>query len=99
MAFGFHGHRVEQSEIVRTIWGQVVNLPAMSGSMISSALNRRWVDSSGRAFRARASFTDLAAGVAQVDNNVIASELRNNRPLIIGTQGHAMLVTALTYQA
>ena len=97
MAFGFYGHRVEQADIVRAIWGQVVNLPAANGSMIIAALARKWTDANGHSFRAHGQFTDLTTGVGGVNNNVIAAELAANRPLIVGTQGHAMLVTAMTY--
>jgi hypothetical protein len=97
MAFAYHGHPVSQSEIVRTIWGQVVNLPAMNGMTITGALNREWTDSNGKRFRSRSSFTDLAAGVAMVDNQRIVSELKAERPLIVGVKGHAMLLTAISY--
>ena len=97
MALGYYGHNVPQEQIVAKIWGTDANLPAYSGSTITAALSGTWRDTQGKRFRVTTRYTDLSTGVLQVNNDVVASELKANRPLIVGTQGHAMLVTSMTF--
>jgi len=97
MLFGFHGHAVSQERIVQSVWGQLVDLPAMSGSMMSESLARPWVDDRGRRFQARVRVFDVDAGQYGVDTDAIIDELRAERPLLVGTVGHAMVMTALRY--
>jgi hypothetical protein len=97
MLFGYYGHPVSQEQIVRQAFGQLVNMPG-SPALISQALNREWVDTRGKHFRSSAIYSDAAAGGGAVNNDVIANELHDNHPLIVGAVGHAMLLTAMTYQ-
>jgi hypothetical protein len=57
---------------------------------IFDELNRKWTDNYGRNFRSSADFFDTPFdGI---------SELRRNRPLILGTLGHTVVLTALTLE-
>jgi len=89
MVFSFWGHPVSQQEIVRQTWGVAANVPAHP-LQIMNDLNRLWRDANGRPFRAVGDvFTATGATAAQ--------DLANNMPLIIGSMGHAMVLTAMSY--
>jgi hypothetical protein len=87
--FTYHGHPVDQSRIVEAVFGEEVNMPGTPGQILS-ALNRRWEDDDGGEFRAHAS----SIGTNYVN---AAQDLAADYPLIIGTMGHAMVLTSLTY--
>ncbi len=97
MIFGFHGHPVAQERIVESVWGRLVDLPAMNGNMMSESLARPWVDDRGKAFRARIRVLDVDAGLYGVDTPMVIAELRAERPLLVGTVGHAVVLTAMRY--
>ena len=89
MVFTYWGHPIEQTEIVRNTWGRIVNMPAQPYQIIAD-LNRSWIDSTGNRFR---SWGDVftANGVTA------AQDLAQGMPLIIGSMGHAMVLTAVSY--
>jgi hypothetical protein len=89
MIFEFYGRPVAQSRIVAECYGTVVDMPA-SPYMILAALNRSWIDDNGRDFQVESDWGD--ATLEQV-----ANDLADDHPLIIGTMGHAMVLTAMTY--
>jgi len=89
MIFDYYGHPVSQARIVQQAYGGVVNMPA-GPDRILRALNRQWVDDYGRPFIARADVFSVNAVTA-------TSDLQYNHPLIIGTLGHAVVLTAITY--
>jgi hypothetical protein len=87
MVFGYYGHRVSQSRIVRETWGGLLDKPVHERQLLDD-LNRSWTDNRGRRFRSIGDVLDQpAAGV---------SDLRRNRPLILGTLGHTVVLTAIT---
>jgi ABC-type bacteriocin/lantibiotic exporter with double-glycine peptidase domain len=89
MVFAYYGHRVSQSRIVRETWGGMVDKPVHERQLLDD-LNRDWTDNRGRRFRSNADVFDRpAAGV---------SDLRRNRPLILGTLGHTVVLTAITLE-
>ena len=89
MIFRYYGFVVPQEEIVRQAWGQIVNLPGQPWQIMAS-LNRPWRDSEGRHFSVSGdSFSANAMTAAQ--------DLSQNMPLIIGTLGHAMVLSSLQY--
>lgn len=89
MVFAFHGYELDQETIVRDTWGAIYNLPAQPYHIVQN-LNRSWVDRNGRRFRSSGdSFSANPMTAAQ--------DLASDQPLIIGTGGHAMVLTALVY--
>ncbi len=88
MLFHYAGHPVSQETIVATAYGRIVDLPA-TNEKILAALNRPWTDEAGQVFHPQAGLVDLAAAT---------NELAAGRPLIVGTLGHAMLLTAMDYR-
>jgi hypothetical protein len=98
MIFSFYGHPVAQPRIVQEAYGTVANVPAVAGSVMAQALNRTWTDDRGSEFHSSVrGLYDPAAGVSTLDNNQLIRELDQNRPFIVGTNGHAMVVTEMTY--
>jgi hypothetical protein len=89
MVFHHHGLTVSQQEIVKQAWGTLVNMPAQPQD-IARSLNRDWVDARGTRWR-------VATSTLTADPATAARDLAAGRPLIIGTMGHAMVLTALTY--
>ena len=88
MIFGFYGFSVQQSTIVSEIFGQAVDRPGQP-SQILHELNKNWTDDRGRQFRSQGDAVSANAFTAVKD-------LQQNQPLIIGSHGHAMVLTALT---
>jgi hypothetical protein len=97
MLFAFNSHSVAQPRIVQEAYGSVVNMPAV-GSVMAQTLNRAWTDDNGRTFYSTLEGAfDPAAGINTLNNAQLISELDQNRPYVIGTNGHAMVVTSMTY--
>lgn len=97
MIFGYHGHALPQERIVQSVFGQLVDLPAMNGMVMTRSLARPWVDLRGRRFQAKVRVFDMHAGQFELDTEAILTELREERPMLVGTVGHAMVMTALRY--
>ena len=89
MVFTYWGHPISQVEIVRQTWGQIVNMPAQPGQIIAD-LNRPWVDRNGNPFRSQ-------GDVFSANGATAAEDLAVGMPLIIGSMGHAMVLTAVSY--
>ena len=87
--FAYYGFDVPQRRIVQETWGSIVNLPGQPHEILAN-LNRPWVDARGRRFRA---FGD----VLTANPITAAQDLSADMPLIIGTLGHAMVLTSLVY--
>ena len=98
MLFSYYNHPVSQPSIVQSLYGAVVNLPSGNGWNIASRVNTTWVDANGKQFRAQLTGAyDFDARVMTVDNGMLVNELDQDRPVIIGTRGHAVVGTAIQY--
>jgi len=95
MVLGYHGHEVDQKTIVTKAYGSAANMPAQPGTILKE-LNRTWTDKGGDRFRVGAA--PVGAGAVEM-----AHELAAGFPLIIGysngIQGHAVVLTAMSYSA
>lgn len=91
MVFRYYHHPVSQERIVKEMYGRIENVPAEPWTMLQ-ALNRSWVDDNGQRFSSKSTpgRTNIIAA---------AQDLANDKPLIIGTLGHAMVLTYLQYRA
>ena len=89
MIFRYYGFIVPQERIVRETWGNIHNLPADPNTILAN-LNRSWRDANGRVFYARGDV--FSANVVTA-----AQDLSQDMPLIIGSRGHAMVLTSLVY--
>lgn len=89
MVFRYYGYSVSQERIVRETWGQIVNLPGQPDQILQN-LNRLWKDDFGRVF-------SVSGDVYSAEPVTAAQDLSNDMPLIIGTMGHAMVLTSLEY--
>jgi hypothetical protein len=90
MVFRYYGCRVPQERIVRDAWGSPDNYPGGPQEILES-LNRRWIDEEGKGFV-------VAGDVLSANVVTAAQDLAQDMPLIIGTMGHAMVLTSLRYQ-
>ena len=90
MIFRYYGFNISQEEIVRQTWGTIVNLPGQPQQILAN-LNRPWPDADGRTF--------YVMGDSFSANPITAAQdLSQDMPLIIGTMGHAMVLTSLQYR-
>lgn len=96
MIFRRYGYDVSQQQIVLQTFGSARNAPAY-GPQITSQLNRSYKTSDGRSFKVSATVSDMSTGQFQVNNSKIIESLEQGRPLLIGAQGHAMVLTAVKY--
>lgn len=98
MIFAFYGHTVSQDRIVSEVYGAPVNMPSGYGINMARQLNRKWKDDDGNCFRATLTGVyDAQAGVDTLTNADLIRELDNDHPILIGTGGHAMVLTAMQY--
>lgn len=88
MIFRYGRHPVSRQRIVREAWGQIADMPTQPAQILA-ALKRTWQDDKGVAF------TVSSEDVVSAD--VAMQRLSINRPLIVGTGGHVMVMTGLTY--
>ena len=89
MMFRMYGYDLPQQILVQQTWGNIVNMPAYPNQILA-ALNRTYVDRSGKRFTARGDALTVNVATAIQD-------LSNRSPLIVGTLGHATVLTALNY--
>lgn len=89
MVFRYYGHSVPQERIVTETWGGIVNLPGQPGQILDN-LNRGWTDQAGDDF-------SVSGDVYSANAITAAQDLAQDMPLIIGTMGHAMVLTSLVY--
>jgi hypothetical protein len=87
--FAYYGHPVSQARIVREAYGGIANMRG-SPQAIMGSLNRDWVDDAGRPF-------EVTANMYSGSWVTAAQDLAQNRPLIVGSLGHAMILTAAEY--
>jgi hypothetical protein len=89
MIFAYYGFEISQEQIVAQTWGRVVNMPGQPGQILGN-LNRWWIDRSGKRL-------SVQGTTFQANPRTAAQDLAADHPLIIGTRGHAMVLTDLTY--
>ncbi len=98
MIFGYYNHPVDQQRIVTEVYGAPINMPAMSGFVIASQINRSWVDDFGRPFHASLTAAyDAQAGVTAINNQAIVYALAGGHPIIVGARTHAVVMTQVQY--
>jgi hypothetical protein len=91
MIFSYYNHDISQERIVEEVFGIAINVPAQPYHILQ-ALNREWVDDDGNIFFCSTRPIPLQNGIIS-----IIDELTNNKPLIIGTLGHAVVLTRIVY--
>jgi len=87
--FRYYGHPVRQERIVAEAWGRIVDLPG-GPQQIMRSLNRHWRDDNDDEF-------DVSADAYSANAVTASQDLANDMPLVIGTMGHAMVLTAMTF--
>lgn len=96
--FGYRGYSISQAEIVEKVFGDDLDQPA-AGPQIIGAIDGAWTDQNGQEF--------YAQGVVLLDGQysiahpqalaIAAQELAAEHPLIVGSMGHAMVLSAMSY--
>lgn len=89
MIFGYYNRPVRQERVVQETFGRIIDMPA-NPLQILSAVNRPWTDERGKPF------TGYGAALP-IDPILAGRYMAQEKPLIIGTIGHAMVLTALNW--
>lgn len=98
MILTFHGHPIDQKQIVAQTYGAVVCLPSGANAVMGNALSRPYIDANGKGFRCKVTAAfDPQNGIANLNNTMIVNELLQNRPLIVCNTHHAMVVCGVDY--
>ncbi|NVK20608.1 MAG: C39 family peptidase [Methylocystaceae bacterium] len=98
MVFRYYGYHVSQPDIVRETYGHVGNIPAVTGLAISRNLQRSWKDSFGNYFSVEIEgLYDFDLGITNISDSQIISAMNSERPIVIGTTSHAMVLTAVAF--
>jgi len=95
MIFKYYDHPVSQSKIVRRVFGtSMANMPAMP-EQILEALNVEWEDDHGDTFTPEGDYI-MTHDINK--NTILASQLlADDTPIIIGSLGHATVLTAMSW--
>jgi len=93
MIFGYYGHPVSQEKIVKDIWGRIVDVPRHVDDVMRD-INRSWTDDRGRRFKVTGRRLTLDAFELPKQ---AARALEKNQPLIVGTLGHATVLTEMRW--
>lgn len=96
MLFDFYGYKLNQDQIVLNTKGGLVNA-AGTPSDIEANLEATWIDNNGRSFQSVALTYDAITGISDLNNSDVIAAITNDRPVILGADGHAMLMVALNY--
>lgn len=97
--FATHGYKIDQESLVTKLYGAADMCAIANGPEIRAAITGPWRDRRGQNFSAQADIVmDRDAGVTHPDPLAeMAQELMAGRPMIVGTLGHAMVITAMTF--
>ena len=98
LAFVMQGIPVDQMDFVAKAYGGLVCEPA-TGPVIQDAINGLWQDQWGNRRQAwMTPIVDVQQGIFHSDPFEAARlELLNDRVVMVGTLGHAICMTAMTY--
>jgi hypothetical protein len=100
--FAYHGRAVSQATIVKTLTGGALE-DIRSGVYcnMSALMSRNWTDEkTGAVFSSRVTSAydeTCASPFSPTPPAAVVSEINANRPLVIGTVVHAMLLAGVTY--
>ncbi|MDQ6881945.1 MAG: C39 family peptidase [Pseudomonadota bacterium] len=97
MVFARYGHALSQEHIVRQYFGHAADRP-VAAQAITQLLARPWKDGEGRRFEANASVSWVAERGPKSAYDTMVSELSNQRPLLIGVAGHAMVLVGIDFE-
>jgi hypothetical protein len=90
MVLRYYGANIPQERIVSEAFGGEYNLPGSLRKILRS-LNRKWFVDPDELWLVKADSRTATPATA-------AEDLANNEPLIIGTLGHAMVLTDIGYR-
>lgn len=91
MIFGYKGHRIDQADIVATVFGAAIPTTASPAAM-RRMLSARYTDRDGNDFRV--SYVPINATNGLYD---IVAALDNDDPLLVVTSHHAMVLTGVEF--
>jgi hypothetical protein len=97
--FATSGFDVPQEQFVQKAFGTSTTCATATGRMIQETVDGPWVDQQGHRLIANSKVVfDRLHSISIGDPvRAIADELYHGRPMLIGTQGHAMIITYLHY--
>jgi hypothetical protein len=97
MIFAHHGYTLTQERIARTRYADGADLGA-SPTDITRLLDRPWQDTQGRSFVSSVRSGSRTERGFKFGNDTVIRELIAQRPLLVGTHSHALVLVAVEYE-
>lgn len=94
MIFGYYGHPVSQERIVRDAWGRAADMPRHVDEIMRD-INRNWTDDNGKRFSV--SGKKLTLHHLALPRHA-ARAISKGQPLIVGSLGHATVLTEMRWE-
>jgi hypothetical protein len=96
MVCRFHGFHLSQKSIVTRVYNGSVNMPG-DDRVLTAALNNVWQDDDGRHLRISADVFSPMLRQSNLNNQRVVDDLKNDRPMIVGSRTHTMVVARVDY--
>ena len=97
MVFAHQGVTLSQEQIVRRQYADLADR-GVTGTQISRMLGLSWGDGAGGRLSPIAMDADADAHRAELGADEVVQELSQDRPLIFGTEGHAMVLVQVNFE-
>jgi hypothetical protein len=97
MVFAHHGFTVTQEQVVRRQFADLAD-KGINGAAISQMLSRGWKDGAGRVFYTATAVADPYARRFEIANQSLVREMAEERPMIFGAEGHAMVLVQVEFE-
>lgn len=97
--FAFHGHPIDQRQVVLRTYGSLGCFPATSNAIVARALSGNYVDANNVPFTATITGAfDGQLRESTLDNGAIIDEIQNGRPVLVCNTHHAMVLSLVDYR-
>jgi hypothetical protein len=98
MVFSHYDAAVTQEQIVSRHFGALIDR-RITGSALTHLMNKVWIDASGNPFASSARADDPHAGQFEVSSiDMVVADLANNHPMILGAEGHMVVLVEVHYE-
>lgn len=98
IVFAHHDAAVSQEQIVQRHFGGLIDR-RITGSALTSLLNKVWIDASGNPFASSTRVDDAQTGQFEIPGvDMVVAELAGNHPMILGVDGHLVVLVEVQYE-
>lgn len=98
IVFAHHDAAVSQEQIVQRHFGGLIDR-RITGTALTSLLNKVWIDASGNPFASSTRVDDASTGQFEIPTvDMVVADLANNHPMILGVDGHLVVLVEVQYE-